>query len=572
MNFLRTKNCLTCSVVNWYGLKLNFYFTGFLISFFFLLVFFGLAESASADTHYVRKTGSGSVCTQEVPCLTIAAGLNVMSAGDTLIVGDGTYFNDPITGIPSGSSGAYTTVRAENTNGVTIDMSTGGSWANAGISIYNTSYAIIDGFRVRGNASRTADTGGQEPVGVGGDSHHLKFFRIAAYDAPSSGNIAVFGIGDSEWATHDILIEDCWVWGTGRYKFIVYRSDKIIFRRCVARHDYHGGNDGWSHQEAGFANYDSSNTQLQNCIVIDSGVAGTESSETIYGAIWDEKHTGEDGHDITKAAKYVGNIILNLQNSIAAHLDRASGVRIFQNNIIWDTNNGGYVVYPDEDTIHRPNVSIINNTIGNTDYTAGNLSDVYDSGGFGISTSGGTGTWSITNSIIYNASVSAIRYPWTNTYMNLNNNTADYANGASAGTGVTTVNPKINGLLYLPRIETGSTLKTAGSGGGQIGAEVLYKHGTSGTLYGETGYDTLTTDSLWPFPNEDLIKSDFASYNGPGPAGARGFATGTSIDGSSQTLTKYIWEYLGNEIPCEIYDICEGDTTAPGAPAGLSVL
>jgi MYXO-CTERM domain-containing protein len=44
-----------------------------------------------------------------------------------------------------------------------------------------------------------------------------------------------------------------------------------------------------------------------------------------------------------------------------------------------------------------------------------------------------------------------------------------------------------------------------------------------------------------------------ASYTGPGGVGARGFATGTSRDGSPQTLTKYIWEYLGNPIPDEVY-------------------
>lgn len=456
---------------------------------FFVLVFFSLAESANADTHYVRKTGSGSACTQAAPCLTIAAGVAAMEGGDTLIIGDGIYSNDPITSIPSGSSGAYTAVRTENTGGVTIDMSTGESYANSGIAIANTSYVVVDGFRVRGNKNRTEATGGQSPVTVGSVSHHLKFFRIAAYDAPDTDNFAVFDIGDSEWGTHDILVEECWTWGSGRYKFVIYRSENVILRRCVARHDYHGGNDGWSHQEAGFANYDSENTQLQNCMFIDSGIAG-DTDESIYGAIWDENHPGEDpSHPyVDKSAKYVGNIFLNIRNSAAAHLDKAAGTRVFQNNIIWDTNNGGYVAIDNSPSTDYPTLSISNYTIGNIGYTPGDLSDVYNTGGLGISTNGWTGTYSATNSIIYNTAVAGISYPWTTTYMNLNSNTANYVNGASAGIGTISVDPLMSGLLYLPRIETNSTLKTAGSSGGQIGAEVMYKHGASGALYGEAGY------------------------------------------------------------------------------------
>ncbi len=105
------------------------------------------------------------------------------------------------------------------------------------------------------------------------------------------------------------------------------------------------------------------------------------------------------------------------------------------------------------------------------------------------------------------------------------------------------------GLKYLPRVEAGSTLATASSSGGRLGADVRYMWGATGTLYGEAGYDSITTSCLWPFPNEDVIKAEMASYSGPGAAGARGFATGTSLDGTSQTLTKYIWEYLGNKIP-----------------------
>ena len=95
--------------------------------------------------------------------------------------------------------------------------------------------------------------------------------------------------------------------------------------------------------------------------------------------------------------------------------------------------------------------------------------------------------------------------------------------------------------------------------------------GLSGKLYGETGWDTLTSDALWPFPNEDQIKTDVAAFSmdadeayagSPAMVGARGFATA-----GDQTLTKYIWEYLGNTIPSSIYD----SSSSISIPGNLSI-
>jgi hypothetical protein len=94
----------------------------------------------------------------------------------------------------------------------------------------------------------------------------------------------------------------------------------------------------------------------------------------------------------------------------------------------------------------------------------------------------------------------------------------------------------------------------------------MYKVGVDGTLYGETGYNSTTSEQLWPFPNEALIKRDMASYDGPGPSGTRGFCGGNSMDGTPQTLTKYIWEQLGNQIPEDIYASSGGGTNSNTPP------
>lgn len=548
----------------------NFLFFFLSLTLFF---FFGVAQ-ASADTHYVRKTGSGSACTLAAPCLTIATGIAAMSGGDTLIIGDGTYVNDPINYVPSGSAGAWTTVRAENVGGVTIDQSTvTAEWEPEPISIGESDHHIqIDGFRAKASLMHSMNGA------VYSAGSNIKFFRIAAWNVVATSQGTVFTIAHG---SDHVLVEECWAWGGGRYKFIAYESSNVIFRRCVARHDWNddGGADG-RNQQSLFVNYDSTNSLFQNCIAIDSGVAG--SNQHIYGAFWDEHNI----EALDKTGKITGSVVLNIRTNSAGILDKVSGTRTISNSIIWDSNGG----WNTEPPTSGPAATVIlrNNTFGN-------LIETYNDGARAFG-SGAVDSYdanaSIQNSIIYGANSYGVAWEMPSDYNLLYANGDNYGEGASAGThdysseNSNATNPIWNAssnsagcLKYLPRTESDSNCSDKSSTGGKLGAQIVYRHGTPGTLYGETGYDTLTSDPLWPFPNEDLIKADFASYSGPGPVGTRGFATGTSIDGAPQTLTKYIWEYLktssndtAHQIPCEIYGTCSGDAIAPGAPSGLSVL
>jgi len=88
------------------------------------------------------------------------------------------------------------------------------------------------------------------------------------------------------------------------------------------------------------------------------------------------------------------------------------------------------------------------------------------------------------------------------------------------------------------------------------GATIEKQYGVSGTLWGEPGYNQLTSDDLWPFPYQDRIKHEFAEDDSiPGNNASRGFcAEGIGLYGGNITLTSYIWEYLGNPCPPEICD------------------
>jgi hypothetical protein len=105
----------------------------------------------------------------------------------------------------------------------------------------------------------------------------------------------------------------------------------------------------------------------------------------------------------------------------------------------------------------------------------------------------------------------------------------------------TVISPFTNGLKYLARTEAGSVLAAGGTSGGPRGAQVTNQIGTSGTLYGDAGYNTTTAASLWPWPNEARIKQEMCTAAGV----TRGFCSAVS-------LTDYLWSALGNPTPANI--------------------
>jgi hypothetical protein len=102
-------------------------------------------------------------------------------------------------------------------------------------------------------------------------------------------------------------------------------------------------------------------------------------------------------------------------------------------------------------------------------------------------------------------------------------------------------------LVYPIRIEASSTYKNAGEAGADIGANVVKRY-VDGSL---------TDQDLWPWPYEDWIREDMQKLS------RRGFCA----DG--QTLTNYIWGYLGNSPP--VFTSNQG-STSPQAPTGLAIL
>lgn len=503
-----------------------------------------LSSAASAATRYVALTGSdaGNNCTKEAaPCKTIKRGIATLASGDTLIVGDGTY-KESITDMPSGSAAAYTTIRAAHDWGVTIDGSEFPNNFQDGIRVSAKSYVRIRGFHVKMNQASADNL----PIGVP-YSNHVKIERCSASYGGTQGNVASIGVGPG--SSH-VLIEESYAFGGGRYQFLVYQSEHVVVRRSVARNDYWAG----TLQCGGFVNYDSKFTTWQNNIAVDSDTA--DCSGKLFGGFWNENKPTEQPDT---SQSLVGNIILNVQAYYAGDLDWAvSGTRNIRDMVIWGSS-GGY--HGDQGPDETASVSANRMTIGGITgkYDGPNGSPAR---GTGFSIFGNISN-SLTNSILADCESLGVADYTHSDYNVFSGNGADYGGVHKATKGThdrssqnnNTIDPRTSGFLYLPRIEAGSPLKTAGKDGTQIGAEIVFRTGASGTLDGDPGWDTLTSEALWPFPNEDYIRTDMAAYSGPGGKGERGFTTGKSLDGTPQTLTKYVWEYLGNQIPGDVYGL-----------------
>jgi len=136
------------------------------------------------------------------------------------------------------------------------------------------------------------------------------------------------------------------------------------------------------------------------------------------------------------------------------------------------------------------------------------------------------------------------------------------------GSNFITTDPELQYPIITTDIGTGFS-------GKKRGATILKRYGVSGTLWGEAGYDQLTDDNLWPFPHEDVIYDDFRQAN-PVPNDSNANFLPSSNDttrgfcATGQTLTKYIWEYLGATIPDSVYtsDLLQKSESSGGGGGG----
>ena len=428
---------------------------------------------------------------------TLQAGLACLTAGDTLIIRDGTYSGavNALTNLPSGNAANVIALRAENEGGVVL---------TGGLDLAHTnSYLVFQGLRFQ-------DTLGRTILG-----NHLKFFRNEFKGGCASGNCAATTVGSNDVNdTADILFEDNWFHGRGgRYNLLVYNANRVVVRRGVIRHDA-GWIDTKGDPEAGLNFYNSSNCSAQNVLIIDNDLTYVSWQGAFYSVY------NSDSPGATANNSWLGNIALRspVGGGIRFDGNGAIGGAIVEDMVLWDAEFASAM---------GSSASTIGVTMNRI--TAGTSKLSSQGAGFVQFARSYSGT--VTNAIVANTNAESIGVPLT--FFNSFNN-----GGVSNGAGRVTYSPFGNGLTYLVRIETGSALKTAGSFGGQIGAQIVNRIGRSATFQGEAGWNADTGVGLWPFPNEARIMKEMCTDAGI----SRGFCADTS-------LTRYIMNYLGNGNP-----------------------
>ena len=483
-----------------------------------------LAANYYVDTNAANNNGNGA---STDPVKYISTGISLMSVqgGDTLIIKDGTYSNslDSMSTFVSGTTGNYNVIKAENDGAVTITNN---------LSIDNTTHHVqIEGLKFLYGGSNSLDSSGI------GDAHHIKILRCAFEGGPLSGNTYTFSMGSNNPATNTeyILIEDSWFYGPGgRQNLLVYRSNKVIIRRVVLRHDLGWSNIGKTDPEGVGTIYNSNDVELQNVIVIDSNSNPANVGSEWAGAFTVVNNVSSGG--TCKDNNITGAVILNVEGNGFEHGGDGQVLNTqIKDTVIWwsrtDSNLSGGAIStnnPGLKTIFANNVTVGNYWGGATLWGGTNSTiNLSHSILYGITNlptnvpNAGDGTIALTSNVCSNN--------------NANNNLCTDKDAT-----VLTFDPTTMGLAYIPRIETGSTLQTAGQSASRIGAVATNRIGTSGTLWGDAGYNTISNEALWPWPNQERIHTDMSAVSN------RGFAA------PNQTLTDYIWSALGNVTPADI--------------------
>lgn len=294
-------------------------------------------------------------------------------------------------------------------------------------------------------------------------------------------------------AGNDILVEDSWMWGRGRVGVEV-NGARSILRRLVIRLDHYSGTLGY----VGVVTYGASDTLIENVITLDFNTSATTFD-------WKGGFRSRDMSAI-RTQRYYGTIVLNVPYDGYRMSDS-----YYENVIAWGVAGRGGLY---EDSYY-------------TGYTVKNAT-------VGASSSDGikTNLTAVTNSLLYKVSGTNTGGSYNQFYQ---------ATVPSDATNALTNDPQ---LKYITRVEPGSSASGSGAGGANRGATVVQRY--------QNG--VLTTQPLWPWPNEARIKADFQTDFGlPGAGPLRGFAaTGNGLRGTPITLTSYVWEFLGNPCPTDI--------------------
>lgn len=452
------------------------------------------------------------------PVKTLRRAGQLLRPGDTLVIATGTYSGADNTlsqnTIPPGEPDGWITLQAETRGGVIFTSQ---------LEFYHVDepvrrYLVLDGIIWNKTEIKRFNTSAMYVKNCGFRGGNL------------SGNyhtVSVGGGNSKHRGAVDVLFEDCWAWGPGgRYKFIAYNAKNVIFRRCVSRWD-----QGWN--QAGFESadivvYDSENVRVQNCISIDS------LRPSVDPDWYTTSLKNEANYYRTDDIRWQGCIVVNNQ-AMMLTVNGLSGSAIgypvsgsYQRNqrasrVVVEHCAGakiGSSDHPDGITVYKGlDTLVCNSTVADLNHNG--IAFKVDSL---TRNSGGARVEDC---------VAALDGTGTGFSGGAQRNVTSYSSLAAAASA---------GLTYLPMPDAGSTIELAWQG-----AHILYRIGMTGAMWGDPGMEawgdgTEAGNSLWPFPNEDLIKTCMSAAGGFGD-------TDRDWTAGSLTLTEYVWSCLGTAAP-----------------------
>ena len=527
---------------------------------FFIIFYLTLVTPANATIRYMAMTGNDTgECTDiNSPCETLQYCMTIMKSSDTLIIDDGNYTTskNSITSTnfpPSGSPGAFTTIKAKHIpgqNGVPVGQPlrvkfTGAArfFDDSGTHGPSVSYVKFEGIRWNGiDTSQKWD--------------HIYFKQVASQGV-QDGNSAAFTITGQY-----NLLEDCVAFGKGRYKFLFYDYSRElqtrgpgnnVCRRCVARQDWAKKEDATGDPIATFVSYFNRGTAFLNCIDIDSNIPEywMNSPGELAGAFYQPVDGGP--HNMTVSGSIVINSAMGVAFS-AAPWDGVSNSLNKFSNIAAVHVAGGMRLRNGADVNGVTMLDVDSNQFNYRSSTQRGQINQKDQG-----INGYENYVNVRNSIFRHMPNQApLRQQVTGKYID----TFDVAPGGIVVSSLITSDPYLHGLKYPVRIETTSpddSLATSGEAGSQIGARIVNRIGKDGTFKNDPEWDT-EQGPLWPWPLEGWIRAEMrtsdynafcAPYVGTPQACPPSYPTdafrGFCADG--QTLTNYIFSFLGNQPP-----------------------
>ena len=445
----------------------------------------------------------------------------VMQPGDTLIVADGIYTEIMSPSI-SGAVGYPITIIAENRGEAIIQRSDEGSAISILSSLSKTlSHITIDGFIARSKGESSAIVvGSTDNIAEEFMSNNITIRNTGAYGSANQSNTVVVAIA----RTRDSLFEDMWAYGYGRKAVQVYGSTRITVRRMVARYDYWDGADYKPNDpRIGFAIYNTEEGIYENILVLDNAPdpVGRNSASKAGFAI--------EGN-LSSTATILGSKGNSWYGSIA--LGNA-GSGLYSSGVSTGTNDDNRI----ENFVSWGNVNgmIIHANMDNNEFVS--------------ATVGGNSIMGlrINNDNVYNTLFDKMFVTGNDSFPFFILGQGGYygvdtifQNNSAAGNGQgSDIEPSLApalDYLVMPSMVEGS----------DRGAVILNQYQD-----GE-----LTDDALWPWPNEDLIQQHMCNEDdliNTHRVAANGEGWEPQWCASDKTLTEYIWEYLGNAIPSNIY-------------------